>query len=161
MTSFSHLRKIAQDALTPTFHGAGFAHARKLTYWRKKEDIYHVVLCDLNRNQNKLLVYVNGWVPEGAGPYDMQRFPEALPMYAFMGLTPQGLEYLPSPLWPVGSEEEARKTLELLAKTVEKIALPWLDQIRSREDLVKWIRKDLTVDLAGRSLADLVLRRSH
>lgn len=143
MTTFAELRKVAQAELTPVMTKAGFALSRKkLTYWRKNGEVYHVILADLNRAADRLTIFVTPWMEESEPDYDMKSFPMGLPMMAFRGLSPKGLELSPSAVWNVSDTHQAMTTFHEVAEVLRGVALPWLDGIRTKENFRAALRPE-------------------
>jgi hypothetical protein len=139
----------------------GFSLARRrLCYSRKVNDIYHIIMLGFTRGNEKFFIYTFAWVPELAPqPYDWDSFPDGVTIVTGGTLADSGpisraagVRY-----WVAGSQAECLTGLSEALSIIDRAAIPWLDRIATRQDMVAYINKDSESDRFGNRTAEKVL----
>ncbi|MCZ8530392.1 hypothetical protein [Alteromonas sp. PRIM-21] len=145
MAKVSEVKKIAKDKFKPTIEEYGFKFfGNGLTAYRKKNDIYQFITLNVWNAGNRLRSSIGCWVPEMQPDYDMNQFPKSLlPSCSGGGLTDEGVSHgTPvSDSQDISKVELVEEALEQQLKLIESFALPFFEEISSRELLAKYDEK--------------------
>jgi hypothetical protein len=164
MTTSAEIWKFAKRGFTGEMARRGFsATRRRLCYWRKVNDIYHVCFLCLTRGNEEFYVHFCAWVPELAPqPYDWAKFPDDVFMVTGGILGERGPAQGASEYreWKVGTERENLEALKEALALIDRAAIPWFERISTREELARHVRRDSETDRFGNRTVDKIFGRN-
>jgi len=157
MTSPTALRRYANTWLTPELQTRGFTLiGKRLQYVRTKGDIYHLLSAQIFRGGDAMRLWVFPWVPEGQAPYDMDRFPEGVGVYAGGELGERSIG-IGGKSWPIGTEAQAQESFRDIVRLLDKVGIPFLDKIVTRAALAAAVSPGERIAAGGILRSDLIL----
>jgi hypothetical protein len=137
MGTQSDLGKWAGKHLAPLMVAKGFtASSAKTRYWKKHEGIYHFVSVHRIKQSSLVRVWVYPWAAELAGPEEGRDFPRNVTIIAGGYLNRDKIDFPGQVNWSVPTPEAAQKAFEEIALLIETVALPWLQGLRTAEDVL-------------------------
>ncbi|KPV93607.1 hypothetical protein AN214_04357 [Pseudoalteromonas sp. P1-9] len=146
MTTLAQIKKIAKQDFIPAMKARGFLESSKsaMVFYKKHlDDIFQVIMFDLLSNKEDLEVLVFSWVPELKQSYDMKEFPKKLVITNGGSLDKNGLSES-ADYWEVSQIESVASILNEIIVSVDSHAIPWLNEINSREKLVDALFPDVS-----------------
>ncbi|WP_100915003.1 hypothetical protein [Pseudoalteromonas spongiae] len=139
MTTLAQIKKIAKPWFIPEMKERGFSQNSKatLTFFREAVDgIYHFISFDILSSGENLRVNVFAWVPEINATYDFSQFPKKIGITNGGGLRDNDIN-IGHKYWKVRDEAEIINALKEILLGIDKIAIPWLDSVDTREELLE------------------------
>ena len=129
---------------------------RRLQYTRQLGDIYHFVSAQISRGGDAIRIWVFPWAPEGQAPYDMSRFPDGVAVFAGGALDDQRLG-IGGKHWKIETEAQAAGSFRDVVRLLDRVGLPFLDSIATREALAAAVLPSERLAAGGVPRADLIL----
>jgi hypothetical protein len=138
MTTLAQIKKIAKTEFIPAMEKHGFQESSKASmkfYRESKDGIFHIISFNVLRSGELLRIHVYSWVIEFEDEFNMDKFPKYTSILNgdCLGESRIGIE---DKLWEIMDLENIPTVLAEILDRVNKIALPWLDGITNREELI-------------------------
>lgn len=157
MTTQAQLRRLAQPWLTPELVARGFSLGpNRLEYQRKVGPVFHFLTAQVLRGGDDMCLWTFPWMPEGQAPYDMNEFPRGIGVYAG-GRLGQNSVGIGGKSWPIATEADVHASYRDMLQVLDKVAIPFLDRIVTREALAAAVSPGERFAAGGILRADLIL----
>lgn len=139
MTTLAQIKKLAKPWFISEMKARGFSQNSKasMTFFREGVDgIYHFISFYILSSGENLRVNVFAWVPEINAVYDFSQFPKKIGITNGGGLRDNDIN-IGHKYWKVRDEAEIINALKEILLGIDKVAIPWLDGVDTREELLE------------------------
>lgn len=138
MTTLAQIKKIAKLSFIPAMKERGFSQNSKdtMAFFREGNDgIYHLIAFYILQSGINLRIHVYSWVKEMADDFDMTKFPRGTSMVIGDCLADNEIG-IGCKIWRIDHLDGIPKVLDEVLIDIDSIAIPWLDGITTREELI-------------------------
>lgn len=143
----TELRKIASECgLLSAMLERGFEESKKskLFFYRKnKNAIFQMITFEILRGGENLEIATFNWVPEIHEEYDITEFPKAVKITNGGCITKKGTVGRGSKFWDLRNLQKMNENCVNILESIDLVAIPWLDSVRTRNDLIENIFLDI------------------
>lgn len=133
----------------------------KLLFFRKNNDnIYQIINFEILSGGENLRILVFNWVPELVEGYDIANFPKSLTITNGDYITKKGRIGLGAKFWDLRDHSQINTHLDDILGDIDKFAIPWFEEIKTRSDLISIIFPDTKEKPTFASVKERVLNAS-
>lgn len=164
MTTSAQLSALAKKS---GFHAnmerKGFKHSKKskmLFYRKNSNDIYQIICLHILTGGENVKIAVFNWVPELHESYDIEQFPKDLKITNGGFVTSMSDIGMGSRLWDLRNHDDIGATLNEISTQIDQVAIPWLNRIETRSDLIATLFVDIKNNSRFKKLSAKILKPS-